>query len=88
MLDESTEHLREIIDDASNLMTVYFKKCVTFSKVIQLSEPDRRNVLLRLLIEKPQEGIPRTIILKQNATVLTSTASHPRHIMEIFVLKT
>ena len=50
MLDESTAHLREIIDDASKLMSEYFKKTVTFSKVIQLSEPDRRNVILRLLI--------------------------------------
>ncbi len=68
MLDESTKHLREMIDDASNLMTIYFKKPATFSKVIQLSEPGRRNVLLRLLIEKPQEGMPKTVILKQNAT--------------------
>jgi aminoglycoside phosphotransferase (APT) family kinase protein len=66
MLDESTAHLREIIDEASSLMTVYFKNPVTFSKVIQLSEPDRRNVILRLLIENPQEGMPKTIILKQN----------------------
>lgn len=27
MLDESTAHLREIIDDAAVLMSGYFKKC-------------------------------------------------------------
>lgn len=67
MLDESTAHLREVIDEASKLISLYFKKTVTFSKVIQLSEPDRRNMLLRLLIDHPQEGIPKTIILKQTA---------------------
>ena len=68
MLDESTAHLHEIIDDATRLMTVYFKTTVNFSKVIQLSEPDRRNVILRLLIDNPQRGMPQTIILKQTVT--------------------
>lgn len=68
MLDESTTHLREIIDDASKLMTIYFKKPVNFSKVTQLIEPGRRNMLLRLLIDNPQEDVPKTIILKQTAT--------------------
>ncbi len=67
MLDESTAHLREIIDEASKLMSLYFKNTVNFSKVIQLSEPDRRNMLLRLLIANPQAGMPETIILKQTA---------------------
>lgn len=68
MLDESSAHLREIIDDASELLSGYFKKTVTFSKVIQLSEPDRRNVILRLLLENPQVEMPKTVILKQTAT--------------------
>lgn len=68
MLDESTAHLREIIDDASKLMSASLRKPVNFSKVIQLSEPDRRNVILRLLIDNPQEWMPKTIILKQTAT--------------------
>lgn len=38
MLDESTAHLREIVDDATRLMATYFKTTVNFSKVIQLSE--------------------------------------------------
>ena len=68
MLDESTAHLREIIDDASKLMSLRFRNTVNFSKVIQLSEPDRRNVILRLLIDNPKNGWPQTIILKQTAT--------------------
>lgn len=68
MLDESTAHLHEIIVDATRLMTLYCKTPVNFSKVIQLSEPDRRNMILRLLIENPQKGMPQTIILKQTAT--------------------
>lgn len=68
MLDESNAHLREIIDDASKLKSLYFKKPVNFSKVIQLSEPNRLNMLLRLLINNPQEGMPKTIILKQTVT--------------------
>lgn len=68
MLDESTIHLREIIDEASKLISLRFGKTINFSKVIQLSEPDRRNVILRLLVDKPQNGIPKTLILKQNST--------------------
>ena len=68
MLDESMAHLREVVDEASKLMSGYLKRTVNFSKVIQLSEPDRRNIIFRLLIDKPDKDIPKTIILKQNAT--------------------
>lgn len=68
MLDESQVHLREIIDEASKLISLHFGKTINFSKIIQLSEPDRRNVILRLLIDKPQSNIPKTLILKQTAT--------------------
>ncbi len=67
MLDESTAHLHEIIDDASRLMTGIFKTTVKLSKVIQLSEPDRRNVILRLMIDNPQKDMPQTIILKTDS---------------------
>lgn len=67
MFDESTAHLQEVINEATQLMTVYYKTPVKFSKVIQLSEHDRRNVILRLQIDTPQIGMPQTIILKQTA---------------------
>jgi len=68
MLDESTAHLREIIDESCKLLSGHFKENVKLSKVIQLSEPDRRNVLLILLLNNPQKGMPKSIILKQNST--------------------
>lgn len=68
MLDESTAHLREVIEEASHLLSAYFKRPVTFTKAIQLSEPDRRNVILRLVIANPETGMPPSFILKQTAT--------------------
>lgn len=66
MLDRSTTHLQEVIEDASKLISAHFKKPVNFSQVIQLSEPDRRNVILRLIVENPSTDLPKSIILKQN----------------------
>ncbi len=68
MLDDSTAHYREIVEDAARLMSMRFKAPVHFSKVIQLSEPDRRNLILRLEINSPTNEMPRTVILKKNAT--------------------
>lgn len=68
MLNESTLHSREIITIASQLMTDYFQKSLHFSKVIQLSEPDRRNLILRLIIDQPTTGMPETLILKKTVT--------------------
>lgn len=68
MLDESTSHYREIIDEAIRLMSIYFQKSIRFSKVIQLSEPDRRNIILRLLIDNPTTNMPRSLILKKTST--------------------
>ncbi len=65
MLDESISHYREIIESAARLMSEYFQKPVNFSKVIQLSEPDRRNVILRLIIDHPFSEMPRAVILKK-----------------------
>jgi len=67
MLDEATIRHREMIDDATRLMTIYFQTPIHFSKVIQLSEPDRRNVIMRLEIDNPTTKMPRTLILKKTA---------------------
>ncbi len=67
MLDESMVHYREMLDEATQLMARYFQKPVYFSTVTQLSEPDRRNVVLRLLIDNPTSKMPQTLILKKNA---------------------
>ncbi len=67
MLEESLAHHGEMIKNASQLMSLHFQKTIHFSKVIQLSEPDRRNVILRLLIDSPATGMPETLILKKNS---------------------
>ncbi len=58
----------ELIHDASKLMSTYFQKNIHFSRVEQLSEPDRRNLILRLIIENPTTQMPSSLILKQTAT--------------------
>jgi len=68
MQDEPTPHYQEIIGKASQLMSGYFQQSIHFSKVIQLSEPDRRNVLLRLLIDNPTTKMPQSLVLKITAT--------------------
>ncbi|MBI5448279.1 MAG: phosphotransferase [Gammaproteobacteria bacterium] len=67
MLDESTSHYREIIDEAARLMSIYFQQAIHFSKVVQLSEPDRRNIILRLLIDNPTTHMPQSLILKKTS---------------------
>lgn len=67
MLDESTTHYHEIINDAASLMSQHFQKPIHFSKVIEISEPDRRNVILRLQIDNPSTAMPQTLILKKTS---------------------
>lgn len=68
MIEESTPHSRELINTAQQALTEYFQKSVHFSKVVQLSEPDRRNLLLRLIIDNPTTGMPEAVILKKTVT--------------------
>jgi hypothetical protein len=68
MLDESTSHYREIIEEATKQISIYFQQNIHISKVIQLSEPDRRNIILRLLIDNPTTHIPASLILKKTST--------------------
>ena len=67
MLNDLTAQYGGIINYATKLISVYFKKPVHFSTVMQLSEPDRRNIILRLLIDHPSAGIPKSLILKKNS---------------------
>ncbi len=68
MHDEPTAHYQEIITKASQLMAGYFQQPIHFSKVVQLSELDRRNVILRLLIDNPTTKMPQSLIVKITAT--------------------
>jgi len=67
MLEESTFHSRDMINTASKLLSNYFQMPIHFSKIIQLSEPDRRNLILRLEINAPNTSMPEAIILKQTS---------------------
>ncbi len=58
-------HLHQIINNAQHLMSIYFHKEIHFSKVAVLSEADRRNTILRLIIDNPSTSMPSSIILKQ-----------------------
>jgi len=66
MLDDATAHYSEMINNAARLMSEQFKKTVHFSKFTQLSESDRRNLILRLQIDNPTSEMPQTFILKKN----------------------
>lgn len=68
MPQESHLHSHDLIENASKLMSNYFQKEIHFSQVVQISEADRRNLILRLLIENPADNMPQSIILKQTAT--------------------
>lgn len=85
MLDESMAHYREIIQSAAQLMSVYFHKPIHFSKVIQVSEPERRNVILRLLIDNPTTEMPRSLIFKKTVTETNkfASASHETEIEQL-----
>lgn len=67
MLEKFPHHLHEIITEAQILLLAHFKKDIDFSKIIQLSEDDRRNLILRLVINNPTTNMPQTIILKKTA---------------------
>jgi thiamine kinase-like enzyme len=68
MLNEPTLYYREVIQCATQLMSSYYQQSIQFSDIDQLSEPDRRNVVLRLHIANPATAIPPTVILKMNST--------------------
>ena len=68
MLEELTGHSGELINAAEEVLSGYFQTTIHISKVIQLSEPDRRNLILRLMINQPTAEIPGSVILKKTAT--------------------
>jgi hypothetical protein len=62
---EIVEHTRGMVNQASNLLSAHFQKAIHFHQIVQLSEPDRRNLILRLEINDPTSSIPKTVILKK-----------------------
>ena len=67
MLEEPIAHSGEMIVHAAQLLSTYFKKTVQFSKIIQLSESGRRNLILRLEIANSTADMPKTVVLKMTA---------------------
>jgi hypothetical protein len=53
--------LKEVVD----LLTKRFETPVQIKSVQFLSEPERRNILLRIILDNPQNGAPTSVILKQ-----------------------
>lgn len=56
-----------LLTHAAQLLTTHFKRPITIDSATVLSEPDRRNLILRLYITNPTDGIPSTVILKKTA---------------------
>lgn len=64
-MSDVTIHLHEITIKAEQLMSAHFQNHVKFSRIDQISEPRRRNLLLRLWIDNPSTTMPQSIILKK-----------------------
>jgi len=55
----------DLINAAEELLSKHFNYAITIAKIDTLSEPERRNLILRLAINNPGDGIPHTVILKK-----------------------
>src|SRR3990167_11289941 len=55
-----------VIQEAQHLLRQYFANPCEIKSVTFLSEPDRRNVVLRLYLEIKSDDIPASVILKQS----------------------
>lgn len=54
--------LEEVID----ILSRRFKFPAQIKLVVFLSDPDRRNVVVRITLENPSNGMPRSLVLKQS----------------------
>jgi len=54
-----------ILEEVVDILKKRFETQVQIKSVQFLSEPERRNVLLRIILEDPQSGAPNSLILKQ-----------------------
>lgn len=55
----------DLIHAANELMSKHFNSAITIAKADTLSEPERRNRILRLIISNPGDGVPHSVILKK-----------------------
>lgn len=55
-----------VVQQAAALLSETFQTPIHIQSVARLSEPDRRNLVLRLMIKDARGNIPASIILKQS----------------------
>ncbi len=70
--------LKEVADILSNRFNTQIK----VESIIQLSEQERRNLILRINIQNPSAGVPKSIILKQ--TLPAKPSDDPNKIADRF----
>ncbi|HHT9776948.1 TPA: GNAT family N-acetyltransferase, partial [Legionella pneumophila] len=56
----------DIIDKAKRILSEHFNKKIDIDSITYLSDPERRNIVLRLGLLHSSKTIPKTVILKQS----------------------
>lgn len=56
----------EVLQEVKNLLQVLFATELYIESVHFLSEPDRRNIVLRITLESTKSGVPESVIFKQS----------------------
>lgn len=54
-----------IVKEATDILSKHFGTPIHAHSVVQLSEPERRNLLLRIYLQDPHAEVPISVILKQ-----------------------
>ncbi len=49
-----------------NTLSEHFNDKIKIKSIVQISEPDRRNLVLRIMLQNPTDEIPTSVILKQS----------------------
>jgi len=55
-----------ILEEVTEILSLQFQKKTVIESVILLSEPSRRNLVLRIILQNSANGVPNSIILKQS----------------------
>lgn len=62
-----------IVKEATDILSEHFGAPIQAHSVVQLSEPERRNLLLRIYLQDPHAEVPISVILKQTLSQTDST---------------
>ena len=63
----------DLLQQVINILQDRFATEIRIASVLFLSEPERRNVVLRILLENTSDSVPKSIILKQSLPELFDT---------------